>query len=44
MPDVVALAQSNAERNKLNVQFLQSRWFENIIGQFDLIVSNPALY
>ena len=41
MPDVVALAQSNAERNKLNVQFLQSRWFENIIGQFDLIVSNP---
>ena len=41
MPDVVALAQSNAERNKLNVQFLQSRWFVNITGQFDLIVSNP---
>ena len=41
MPDVVALAQSNAERNKLNVQFLQSRWFENITGRFDLIVSNP---
>ena len=41
MPDVVALAQSNAERNELNVQFLQSRWFENITGQFDLIVSNP---
>ena len=41
MPDVVALAQSNSERNKLNVQFLQSRWFENITGQFDLIVSNP---
>ena len=41
MPDVVALAQSNAERNKLNVQFLQSSWFENITGQFDLIVSNP---
>ena len=41
MPDVVALAQSNAERNQLNVQFLQSRWFENITGQFDLIVSNP---
>ena len=41
MLDVVALAQSNAERNKLNVQFLQSRWFENITGQFDLIVSNP---
>ena len=41
MPDVVALAQSNAERNQLNVKFLQSRWFENITGQFDLIVSNP---
>jgi len=41
MPDVVALAQSNAERNNLNVQFLQSSWFENITGQFDLIVSNP---
>ena len=41
MPDVVALAQSNAERNQLNVEFLQSRWFENITGQFDLIASNP---
>ena len=41
MPDVVALAQSNAERNKLNVQFLQSRWFENITGKFEIIVSNP---
>ena len=41
MPDVVALAQSNAERNQLNVQFLQSRWFDNITGKFDLIVSNP---
>ena len=41
MPDVVELAQSNAERNKLNVQFLQSRWFENITEKFDLIVSNP---
>ncbi|HHV6870523.1 peptide chain release factor N(5)-glutamine methyltransferase [Haemophilus influenzae] len=41
MPDVVALAQSNAERNQLNVEFLQSRWFGNITGQFDLIVSNP---
>ena len=40
MPDVVALAKSNAERNQLNVEFLQSRWFENITGQFDLIVSN----
>ncbi|HHF3343867.1 peptide chain release factor N(5)-glutamine methyltransferase [Haemophilus influenzae] len=41
MPDVVALARSNAERNQLNVQFLQSSWFDNITGKFDLIVSNP---
>ncbi|AWP56360.1 N5-glutamine methyltransferase%2C modifies release factors RF-1 and RF-2 [Haemophilus influenzae] len=41
MSDVVALARSNAERNQLNVQFLQSRWFDNITGKFDLIVSNP---
>ena len=30
-----------AEKNKLSVQFLQSRWFENVEGQFDIIVSNP---
>ena len=23
------------------MQFLQSRWFENVEGQFDIIVSNP---
>lgn len=41
MPNVVKLAQSNAESNQLPVQFLQSRWFENVVGQFDMIVSNP---
>ena len=41
MPDVVKLAQSNAEKNQLKVQFLQSRWFEHVEGQFDIIVSNP---
>lgn len=41
MPDVVLLAQSNAEKNQLNVQFLQSYWFENVQGKFDLILSNP---
>ena len=41
MPEVVKLAQSNAEKNQLNVQFLQSRWFEHVEGQFDIIVSNP---
>ena len=41
MPEVVKLAQSNAEKNQLKVQFFQSRWFENVEGQFDIIVSNP---
>ena len=41
MPEVIKLAQSNAEKNQLKVQFLQSHWFENVEGQFDIIVSNP---
>jgi len=41
MPEVVKLAQSNAEKNQLDVQFLQSHWFEHVEGQFDIIVSNP---
>ena len=41
MPEVVKLAQSNAEKNQLKVQFFQSHWFEHVEGQFDIIVSNP---
>ena len=41
MPDVVKLAQANAEKNQLDVQFLKSHWFEHVEGQFDIIVSNP---
>ena len=41
MPNVVALATSNAEKNQLDVSFLQSHWFEKVTGTFDLIVSNP---
>ncbi|MCG6201536.1 peptide chain release factor N(5)-glutamine methyltransferase [Psychromonas antarctica] len=38
----VNLAKENAQQlNIKNVQFKQSNWFENITGQFDLIVSNP---
>jgi release factor glutamine methyltransferase len=38
----IELAQLNAEVHNINnVQFLQSDWFENIQGEFDLIVSNP---
>ena len=41
-PDVVALAESNRQNNEINnVTVYQSDWFENISGQFDLIVSNP---
>ena len=41
MPNVVALATSNAEKNQLDVSFLQSHWFDKVTGTFDLIVSNP---
>ncbi|OOF59393.1 peptide chain release factor N(5)-glutamine methyltransferase [Rodentibacter myodis] len=37
----VDLAKSNAEKNRLNVSFFQSKWFDKVEGQFDLIVSNP---
>ncbi|OOF46415.1 protein-(glutamine-N5) methyltransferase, release factor-specific [Rodentibacter trehalosifermentans] len=41
IPEAVALAKSNAEKNQLNVLFFQSQWFEQVEGTFDLIVSNP---
>ena len=49
MPEAVALAQRNADRLQLNVQVLQSDWFEQLkqysqptsTERFDLIVSNP---
>ena len=42
MPEVVKLAQS-MPKNQLKVQFLPSRWFENVEGQFDIIVGNPPI-
>jgi release factor glutamine methyltransferase len=42
IPQAVELAQQNAKLNNLeHVHFFQSSWFENVEGQFDLIVSNP---
>lgn len=42
IPQAVELAQSNAALNNLeHVTFFQSSWFEQVTGQFDLIVSNP---
>lgn len=38
----VMLARSNAQLNNLaQVSFYQSRWFDQVSGRFDLIVSNP---
>jgi release factor glutamine methyltransferase len=40
--DAVSLARENAQQlNISNVLFKQSNWFENVEGEFDLIVSNP---
>lgn len=43
--DALAVAQNNAKRLNLNVNFLQSSWFDALVEtkttKFDLIVSNP---
>ena len=40
--DALAVAQNNAKRLNLNVNFLRSSWFDALIdAKFDLIVSNP---
>lgn len=38
----ISVAKKNAKINKLqNVKFLQSHWFDNVSGKFDIIISNP---
>lgn len=38
----LAIARENAERLQLNqIDFIQSNWFTNVEGRFDVIVSNP---
>ena len=39
--DAIAVAQANAHRLHLNVQFAQGSWLGNVQRQFNLIVSNP---
>ena len=40
--EAVSLAQENATLNSLDhVNFYQSSWFDQVNGEFDLIVSNP---
>jgi release factor glutamine methyltransferase len=42
IPQAVELAQHNAKLNQLEqVRFFQSSWFDQVEGQFDLVVSNP---
>lgn len=42
IPNAVALAQQNAQRNQLpEIEFRQSSWFDNVDEKFDLIVTNP---
>ncbi|EGI76824.1 peptide chain release factor N(5)-glutamine methyltransferase [Hylemonella gracilis] len=40
-PDALALAQANAERLDLRVQFMLGAWLTGISARYDLIVSNP---
>ncbi|WP_035610124.1 peptide chain release factor N(5)-glutamine methyltransferase [Hylemonella gracilis] len=40
-PDALALAQANAERLNLPVQFMLGAWLTGIPARYDLIVSNP---
>ena len=39
--DALAVAQANATRLGLAVQFAQGDWLRGVVGQFDAIVSNP---
>ena len=41
-PEALSIAQKNCLKNKVsNIQILQSNLLENILGEFDIIVSNP---
>ncbi|MFM9900917.1 MAG: peptide chain release factor N(5)-glutamine methyltransferase [Polaromonas sp.] len=40
-PQALAAAQANATRLALSIRFLNSDWFGQVDGRFDLIVSNP---
>ena len=39
--EALAVARSNAQRLKLDVQFAQASWLQGLNGRFDAIVSNP---
>jgi len=39
--DALAVAQANAQRLELEVEFSQGSWLDGVTGPFDAIVSNP---
>ena len=39
--EALAVAQLNAQQLALDVTFLQSNWFQQVNGAFEVIVSNP---
>ena len=39
--DAISLAKENAIINNANVEFVESDMFNNVIGKFDVIISNP---
>ena len=39
--DALAVARQNAAKIGVNALFVESDWFANVTGRFDLIVSNP---
>lgn len=40
-PEALSLAALNAHKLALNVRFLQSNWFTEVQGPFNVVVSNP---
>lgn len=40
-PDTLLVAKHNAVKNHLDVTLIQSDWFSNVKGRFELIISNP---
>jgi len=40
-PACVALTKENAALNRADITAVESSWFENVPGRFDLILSNP---
>ena len=40
-PEALKLASKNAEKNGVNINFIESDLFNNVCGKYDLIVANP---